>query len=338
MQLLIAAVSLLPVIQGVLAGHAHSLHTKRSASVHRTRANSSSVHHARGTSYNLVDLYQGQSFFDGWDFFTDADPTNGLVDYVSQSEATSAGLAYVQSDNTVVLAVDDTSTVPVGGNRKSVRISTQKTYTQGLFIADFYSMPHGCSVWPAWWSVGPSWPSGGEIDVLEGVNNGQLNQMTLHTSDGCALDTAETFTGDILGSTCASSGSNNDGCGIQDTNDNSYGHGFNMIAGGVYAHLWDDNGISIWHFPRGSIPSDITSQTPDPTTWGNPAAFWSSASCNIGQHFYDHVLTIDTTLCGDWAGATYASSGCPSTCEEAVADPSNFKDAKWNIASIAVYQ
>lgn len=46
----------------------------------------------------------------------------------------------------------------------SVRISSKKLYNGGLFIADFWSTPHGCSTWPAWWSVGPNWPNGGEID------------------------------------------------------------------------------------------------------------------------------------------------------------------------------
>jgi hypothetical protein len=59
----------------------------------------------------------------------------------------------------------------------SMRISTTKTYNGGLFIADFGRMPFGCSLWPAYWSYGTSstWPEGGEIDILEGVNN----QVTL---------------------------------------------------------------------------------------------------------------------------------------------------------------
>jgi hypothetical protein len=57
----------------------------------------------------------------------------------------------------------------------SIRISTTKTYNGGLFIADFERMPFGCSLWPAYWSVGTDWPTNGEIDILEGVNN----QVTL---------------------------------------------------------------------------------------------------------------------------------------------------------------
>lgn len=44
----------------------------------------------------------------------------------------------------------------------SVRITSKKTWSSGLFIADFAQVPHGCSVWPAYWSVGPNWPTGGK--------------------------------------------------------------------------------------------------------------------------------------------------------------------------------
>ena len=48
-----------------------------------------------------------------------------------------------------------------------VRITSKKTYNSGtLFLADIYSMPHGCATWPAYWTVGPDWPNGGEIDIL----------------------------------------------------------------------------------------------------------------------------------------------------------------------------
>jgi len=99
-------------------------------------------------------------------FFTGTDPTHGNVNFVSQEDAQSQGLAFFQpSDNATVIGVDDTSAVPNGGNRNSVRISSKKSYNSGLFIADFGAMPVGCGVWPAWWSVGPNWPEAGEIDI-----------------------------------------------------------------------------------------------------------------------------------------------------------------------------
>ena len=77
-------------------------------------------------------------------------------------------LAYVQDDGTVVLAVDDFSDVAAGGNRNSIRITTKKSWERGLFIADIYAMPHGCGVWPAYWSLGngKDWPNAGEIDII----------------------------------------------------------------------------------------------------------------------------------------------------------------------------
>jgi hypothetical protein len=257
----------------------------------------------------------------------------------------SAGLAYTTSD-TAVIAVDSTNWVSVGGNRDSVRISTSNTYDGGLFVADIAAMPFGCATWPAWWSVGPNWPQGGEIDIIEGVNLNNVNQMTLHTSPGCTLDQSPSggsrrrssfFTAEVLGTTCESSGSDNDGCAFLDSETTSYGQGFNNAGGGVYAHLWDNTGIKVWRWTRSQIPSDITNGSPNPSGWGTPVAFWSSATCDMSSHFYQHVLVFDTTLGGDWAGAAYPSSGCPGTVEQEIADPSNFADAKWVINYVAVY-
>lgn len=207
-------------------------------------------------------------------------------------------------------------------------------------------MPHGCSVWPAYWSVGPNWPAGGrsmpllvrlmkcvlslflgEIDVLEGVHEQKANQYTLHTSAGCEIGTTvgkTTALSSILNDQCASSGTDNRGCGFLDPDDQTYGHQFNLLAGGVYAHLWDSTGIKIWRFLRPSIPADITAKTPDPSTWGIPAAFFPATNCDMASHFFDHTLVIDTTICGDFGGPTYANSGCPGTCAQAVANSTNF--------------
>ena len=292
--------------------------------------------------------------YSGFTFFTDDDPTHGLVTYVPQSQ--SGDIAFVQSDGTAIMAVDDTTTLGQGQPRRSVRIQSKASYSSGLFIADIFAMPHGCATWPAFWMVGPNWPSGGEIDIIEGVNTNTQNQMTLHTSDGCTLDTslsrrdeysasgngtvkrAAAFASSVLGTQCASSTSNNNGCAFLDPSDQSYGHGFNDIAGGVFATLLDDSGVKIWRFSRGSVPADITSQSPDPTTWGTPEAFWSSSTCSTQSHFSDMQLVFDITLCGDWAGAAFSGAGCGGSCTASVADPSNFSLAKWKVNYVAVYQ
>jgi hypothetical protein len=158
--------------------------------------------------------------------------------------------------------------------------------------------------------------------------------MTLHTNLNCVLNessiggsSAAAFSGNPINTNCTSSPGNDNGCGIGDSDPKSFGQGFNDNGGGVYARLWDSTGIKIWFYPRDSIPQDITSGNPDPSSWPTPAAFWSTDGCDVASHFYDHSLVIDTTVCGDWAGVVYGTSGCPGTCAETVASASNFDRA-----------
>ncbi|KAF9258941.1 glycoside hydrolase family 16 protein [Marasmius fiardii PR-910] len=321
-----------------LAGHRRSFDSTSSF----RRNHHGSQTKPRNIKYALQDKYCGEDIINQWNFFSEPDPTHGMVDYQNREDAIKKGLAYVQKDGTTVLAVDNTSNLPPGKNRASVRISSPKTYNQGLFVADFWAMPFGCSVWPAYWSVGPDWPNGGEIDVLEGVHNSNRNQLTVHTSLSCTLDPGvkpqvSTTTGN---SQCATINGDNSGCPFFDDNPCSYGQGFNQKGGGVYVHLWDSEGIKAWFFPRDSIPKDITELNPHPGSpdWGKPVAFWENGdSCDVGKHFYEHELVIDTTLCGDWAGSTYESAGCPGKCGDAVQNPRNYDNAKWKINYIAVY-
>jgi hypothetical protein len=45
-----------------------------------------------------------------------------------------------------------------------------------------------CGSWPAFWTVGDSWPTNGEIDIIEGVNSQKSNSMALHTNPGCSIN------------------------------------------------------------------------------------------------------------------------------------------------------
>jgi len=176
----------------------------------------------------------------------------------------------------------------------------------------------------------------GEIDILEGVHEQATNQYTLHTSEGCELKLSQSqpnVLSNVINSRCASSGTDNRGCAFSDPSTESYGHEFNVISGGVYAHLWDNTGIKVWRFSRPNIPEDIASKNPDPSKWGTPAANFPATNCDMASHFYDHNLIIDTTLCGDFGGPTYSASGCSGTCAKAVADPKNFKCKSYSATS-----
>ena len=90
--------------------------------------------------------------------------------------------------------------------------------------------------------IGPNWPDGGEIDIVEGVNDYTNNQATIHTDVGCTLASSSStvlgISGNVVGGTdCAALTTGNQGCGIRASTNNSFGVGFNANGGGVYASM-----------------------------------------------------------------------------------------------------
>lgn len=107
--------------------------------------------------YNPVKTYQGQDFFNDFNFFNDADPTHGFVTYVDQATARANNLARVDG-NAFVMSVDSTNTYDSskpyyninGVGRPSVRIEGKQSFTKGLWVADIGHMPASvCGTWPA---------------------------------------------------------------------------------------------------------------------------------------------------------------------------------------------
>ena len=57
-----------------------------------------------------------------------------------------------------------------------------------MIILDLAHMPEGCGTWPAFWTVTRgAWPAGGEIDIIEGVNDQGPNLSSLHTTPYCDM-------------------------------------------------------------------------------------------------------------------------------------------------------
>ncbi|KAH7930995.1 glycoside hydrolase family 16 protein [Leucogyrophana mollusca] len=293
----------------------------------------------------IQDTYEGQTFFDSFGFYTDSDPTNGLVTFVDQQTAFNQGLAYVTSDNKVIMQGDNTTWLPSGVNRSSVRIFSNAEYNSGLFVLDLDMAPWGCGVWPAFWTVGSGeWPWNGEIDIIEGVHDNEHNQVTWHTAPGCNLTATSNFTGTIVQTNgvdnlqCNAFIDYNAGCGVTEWSRASYGPYFDSQGGGVFAMKWDADGIAVWSFYRAAIPQDIVQGEPNPSNWGQPVASLSPMGCNVTQYFANHSIIFDITFCGDWAGNSYATSGCPGTCPDRLMDPANFVNATWIINSLKVYK
>ncbi|GAA5982014.1 hypothetical protein JCM10908_004703 [Rhodotorula pacifica] len=293
--------------------------------------------------YKLTKEYSGANFFDGWQFFTEEDPTEGQVEYVSRSEAQQAGLISADA-NSITMRVDNRSKLGPGEKRKSVRIeSTEPAEIGSLILADIVRMPWGCATWPAWWSYGvPDWPSGGEIDVIEGVNLDAKNIISLHTDgEGCAVPKKPDVRGAIIAeNTQCDVQSGNGGCSYSGGRD-SYGQTFNAGGGGVMATLFTEDEITIWFFARAQIPENVSSGAPDVSTWGKPTATWSKSSCDISRMFAAQRLIFNISLCGNYAGvADVWAQTCASkaaTCSEYLMDPSHFDEAIWEVKSVKVY-
>lgn len=292
--------------------------------------------------YTLADDYfAGGSFFDRFSFWDAPDPTNGFVQYQSRERA--QGWLIDGAASNARLMVDHNSIAP--GGRSSVRITSRQSYQLGLFVVDIDHMPGGvCGTWPAFWMVGPDWPNQGEIDIIEGVNDQQTNDITLHTGPDCSITTrgGAPFSGSVVHADCTSAAGSNEGCKIATDDTQTYGSAFNAIGGGVYATEWTSTAISVYFFPRGSIPPDVSSTSLDPSRWGEPLARFEGV-CDMANSFRDQQIVFDTTFCGDWAGADWPSSSCASrtrqTCEEFVAQsPQAFIDAYWSVNGLRVYQ
>ncbi|KAI9749818.1 MAG: hypothetical protein M4579_006722, partial [Chaenotheca gracillima] len=278
----------------------------QTAPVPTETSSSASPKNLLAAAYSLVDDYNPSNFFTMFSFFTGTDPTNGFVEYVDEATAQGAGLIQTNSDS-VYIGVDHTNMAPNG--RQSVRLGSTKSYTHGLFIADIAHMPGGiCGTWPAFWTVGPNWPSAGEIDIIEQVNDASTDQSTLHSNPGCTMS-GGSQSGSVAGTDCDATANGNAGCGVVDSNTASYGSGFNDGQGGVYAMEWTSSQIAVWFFPRSSIPGDALGSNPDPSGWGTPTANFQGP-CDIDANFNNHQIVFDNTFCGDWAGNVWAGSSC----------------------------
>jgi nicotinate-nucleotide pyrophosphorylase (carboxylating) len=253
--------------------------------------NAQEDHSTESGQYTLTDDFTYKNFFSAFDFFDGPDPTKGFVKYQNQELAIKQGLVgFLDDTQSVFIGVDYKTKDSVG--RASVRLESRKSWNRGLLITDIIHMPSSqCGAWPAFWLLSSSaeWPKGGEVDILEGVNDYESNSVTLHTTTGCIIDNSTStegesgavgdiapFTGLMSTDDCnvaALGQEKNVGCsihapktmtGIQtrggsgDTDNSgialfpSYGTQFNKAQGGVYAMEWTATGISVWFFPRDS--------------------------------------------------------------------------------------
>ena len=267
----------------------------------------------------------------------------------------------------VIMAVDNTTELPKNATgRNSLRIESKKLYNSGLFlislrfgyisitnvhlqthnlmstyISDSH-MPQGCGTHPAFWTEGQgqSWPNGGEIDIIEEVNDYNYNHATLHTSADCDYaKVPRNYTGYTESTNCTVSG-----CGIQNRHDDSFGPNFNKDKGGLYLTQWTTDGIYMWFWSgKDKWPQDIFTK-PNTCDYGIPYAAWPFGEWCSFNHFINHTIIFDIGLCGDWAGGSNWDGHCKtdtgySSCDDYVRDnPHKFSDAYFQVEQLLVFQ
>lgn len=294
-------------------------------------------------AYSISESYTGSTFFDGFQIDNSPELNGGFVQYVDYNTATSSGLVQQKGDS-IRLGVDSTTTNTNGG-RKSVRATSKNRYNEGLYLFDVQHNPGGiCGSFPSLWTVGSSWPDDGEIDIIEQINLYSTNQYTLHTGKnaGCYNSDDLPQGGHNIGLNCNQGLDNGFGCAIGDDRQSSFGAGFNANGGGIQAMEWTSSYIHFWFFPRNEIPSDISSGTPKPRTWGAPTADFG-LSCSISSNFHDQQIIFMIDFCGDWVKNDWSSScqaqtGYGSCPEYVSAKPGDFQDAYWEINSVKIYK
>ncbi|KAF8193713.1 glycoside hydrolase family 16 protein [Pholiota molesta] len=294
--------------------------------------------------YFLSDEIVGPAFYTYFDWEAIDDPTHGRVNYVDEDTSIQENLTFASYDTFILSADHKSALSPSGPGRNSVRIISKNTYTTHVALFDVRHMPQGCGTWPAIWETeADNWPDGGEIDIVEGINDQGPNAATLHTTAGCSMPQNRWETGTPGQLDCNWLVNSNTGCGVRFSGGLSYGPDFNDNGGGWYALERTDEHISVWFWPRNArdVPREVRNRSIvlDTSRWGIPSAYFPNTDCDIKKYFGEHSIIINLTFCGDWAGYAYSQSGCPSTCNDFVDNnPAAFAGAYFNFASIRVYE
>ena len=287
-------------------------------------------------------------------YVTDNDPTQGYVNYGAWDDL-------IDVNNATGKFIVKAGNVK-GGKRKMIRMYSRKAYNDGLFVIKADHIPEGNGVWPAFWltSKTNTWACGGEIDIIEGVNsissdpNSSRNNSTLHTNDGSGV-CQQKGVKNISDPNCSSVGNSKidytcgcnrnekcpyGGCGVKLDSQYSFGYGFNINGGGIYAtELTTDGFISIWFFPKGTEPEDLKDPngTPDPSSWQTSDNVIKFNQCK--GNFKNLEMVLNTDLCGTWAGNKFVNGDTKgiSACQNYI-DTQDLSKAYWSIDYIKVFQ
>ncbi|KAF8597919.1 hypothetical protein BDV93DRAFT_512982 [Ceratobasidium sp. AG-I] len=171
-------------------------------------------------------------------------------------------------------------------------------------VLDLIYMPTGCGAWTAFRTVTTNgtgrWPSGGEIDIIEWINNRTYNLAPLYITPGCDLKWTylRIISGKVNSDLCDAKVNGNRGRGVGFRKPVSFSANFNSGRGGYYAtsrSKGDGVDVGFWGRDDPGVPEQIES-------------VFSTESCDMDERFRLPEIMFDLTFCGDWAGSNYSSS------------------------------
>ena len=258
----------------------------------------------------------------------------------------------------------------------ALRLESKDVYNGGLFVIKVNKMPYGGAVWPAIWLLGSSprewiqfrsketglgmknsWPSHGEIDMIEYVNanceeSDGRNQVTLHTRYGCTSTVSDSTHNNTADSRCDHYGSNFGCYGKMQRNT----VGSPDFAGGYFVYEWSvARFVKGWFFDETEwqqLNAQATDDSIQTGTFPKPHVEHNlQQGCSDPSMFQNMRIVINTAVCGDWAGNVKCTSSDdagisyePPNCKASVMDylrtiesdtlPDSFS---WDISFIKVY-
>mmetsp|Transcript_52221 Transcript_52221/g.154132 ORF Transcript_52221/g.154132 Transcript_52221/m.154132 type:complete len:370 (+) Transcript_52221:61-1170(+) len=275
-----------------------------------------------GKDYHLKWRAQGRSFFDGFEFLT-RDENHGAVEYLDRSAARAAGVAQAHPTHAIVGLGASLGNF----KRQSAKIATRQTWKYFLAAVRYTKMPHGCGIWPAVWTHAPSagWPDGGELDLLEYVND-LPSRVSFHTghSNRCRLDAALLYKRGCtpmpdlneMGYDCVTAYPDRLGCAPNKVP--VWPGALWSQRHGVLAVEWTEGFVKVFRIPEGEIPEDLQADAPRPDSWGRWLIAYfpfaaserrSPGSCpDPANVMAPQQLVFNIGLCGDWASKVWKDS------------------------------
>eukprot|EP00445_Apocalathium_hangoei_P094121 CAMPEP_0204245514 /NCGR_PEP_ID=MMETSP0361-20130328/97669_1 /ASSEMBLY_ACC=CAM_ASM_000343 /TAXON_ID=268821 /ORGANISM="Scrippsiella Hangoei, Strain SHTV-5" /LENGTH=481 /DNA_ID=CAMNT_0051218719 /DNA_START=82 /DNA_END=1527 /DNA_ORIENTATION=- len=274
--------------------------------------------------YRLDWEAKGTNFFEGFDFLT-TDGNHGASDFVgSYEDAKKAGVAVATGSHAILRAGPRSSH---HFKRLTGKIATKKTWKHFLAAVRFTHVPYGCGVWPAFFTLGAGveWPSGGEMDILEYVND-QGSMTSFHTTKQCKLDPAQVNKyGSMPDANLVANNNNNYNCLTKYcATCTSLGCAPNkmpLLTGqqwasrpGVFAMQRTDSFAKLFFIPDADLPGDLSADEPTPEAWDRWIISYypfgdSAATCPQPDDIMaPQMFILQVAFCGDWASKVWGDS------------------------------